>query len=78
MKADAIRALSNYMLYQSAQKDGQMQNAMKQQMKNIRRDEDEDTKRRMYFCESPRNLPKQNDEKQLRATQYTKYIHTKP
>ena len=35
MKADAVRALSNYMLYQSAQKDTQLQNAMKEQVDNI-------------------------------------------
>jgi hypothetical protein len=42
MKADAIRALSNYMLYQSAQKDTQLQNAMKEQMKNAQKDNDDE------------------------------------
>jgi hypothetical protein len=36
IKADAVRALSNYMLYQSAQKDTQLQNAMKEQVKNAK------------------------------------------
>lgn len=44
MKADAVRALSNYMLYQSAQKDTQLQNAMKEQVKNIKTEEKKDEK----------------------------------
>jgi hypothetical protein len=39
MKTDAIRALSNYMLYQSAQKDVKLQNAMKEQVKNVQKDD---------------------------------------
>lgn len=41
MKADAVRALSNYMLYQSAQKDTQLKNAMKEQVKNITKEDKE-------------------------------------
>ena len=33
-KANAVRALSNYMLYQSAQKDPQLQQAMNKQKKS--------------------------------------------
>ena len=36
LKADAVRALSNYMLYQSAQQDNQLQAAMKEQIKNVK------------------------------------------
>ena len=32
LKANAVRALSNYMLYQSAQQDTQLQKAMKDQV----------------------------------------------
>jgi hypothetical protein len=42
MKADAVRALSNYMLYQSAQKDVKLQNAMKEQMRNAQKDDDDE------------------------------------
>jgi len=38
LKASAIRALSNYMLYQSAQKDTQLQQAMKDQIENVKKD----------------------------------------
>ncbi|CAJ1958668.1 unnamed protein product [Cylindrotheca closterium] len=44
-KADAVRALSNYMLYQSAQKDTQLQNAMKDQVKNIKKENEDEDKR---------------------------------
>ena len=36
LKDDAVRALSNYMLYQSAQQDNQLQAAMKEQIKNVK------------------------------------------
>lgn len=42
LKANAVRALSNYMLYQSAQKDDQLQQAMKDQMKNANKKEKDD------------------------------------
>jgi hypothetical protein len=35
LKANAIRALSNYMLYQSAQKDSNLQNAMSDQVTSV-------------------------------------------
>eukprot|EP00934_Nitzschia_sp_Nitz4_P006745 Nitzschia sp. Nitz4//scaffold5_size260463//231421//231858//NITZ4_001024-RA/size260463-augustus-gene-0.42-mRNA-1//-1//CDS//3329555466//6735//frame0 len=38
-KANAVRALSNYMLYQSAQKDTQLQHAMKEQVANATKDQ---------------------------------------
>ena len=38
-KANAIRALSNYMLYQSAQKDVHMHQAMKDQVDRVKNDE---------------------------------------
>ena len=41
LKADAVRALSNYMLYQSAQQDTQLQAAMKEQIKNVKAEEEE-------------------------------------
>jgi Complex 1 protein (LYR family) len=37
LKANAIRALSNYMLYQSAQKDDNLQKAMTDQVTNVKR-----------------------------------------
>lgn len=37
-KANAIRALSNYMLYQSAQKDAHMHQAMKDQVDRVKKD----------------------------------------
>jgi len=43
-KANAIRALSNYMLYQSAQKDTQMNKAMKDQVNRFQAEE-KDTKK---------------------------------
>lgn len=42
LKANAIRGLSNYMLYQSAQKDTHLQKAMKQQLKNVKDEEKKD------------------------------------
>eukprot|EP00429_Kryptoperidinium_foliaceum_P004110 CAMPEP_0176008810 /NCGR_PEP_ID=MMETSP0120_2-20121206/3932_1 /TAXON_ID=160619 /ORGANISM="Kryptoperidinium foliaceum, Strain CCMP 1326" /LENGTH=105 /DNA_ID=CAMNT_0017341597 /DNA_START=107 /DNA_END=424 /DNA_ORIENTATION=+ len=46
-KASAVRALSNYMLYQSAQKDGQMQQAMKDQITRVKKEKrEEDQKNR--------------------------------
>lgn len=45
MKSDAVRALSNYMLYNSAQKDTQLQNAMKEQVKNIKKENEDEDKR---------------------------------
>ena len=36
LKANAVRALSNYMLYQSAQKDTQLQQAMKDQVEKVK------------------------------------------
>ena len=39
LKANAVRALSNYMLYQSAQKDTHLQRAMKDQIKNVKDEE---------------------------------------
>lgn len=38
LKANAVRALSNYMLYQSAQKDTQLQQAMKEQVDTVKRE----------------------------------------
>jgi hypothetical protein len=38
LKANAVRALSNYMLYQSAQKDTQLQKAMKDQVDNVKKE----------------------------------------
>jgi hypothetical protein len=38
LKANAVRALSNYMLYQSAQKDTRLQKAMKDQVDNAIKD----------------------------------------
>ena len=40
-KANAIRALSNYMLYQSAQKDVHMHQAMKDQVDRVKKDDQE-------------------------------------
>ncbi|KAG7360837.1 complex 1 LYR family protein [Nitzschia inconspicua] len=37
LKANAIRALSNYMLFQSAQKDGHLKKAMTDQVSNVKR-----------------------------------------
>lgn len=45
-KASAVRALSNYMLYQSAQKDGQMQQAMKDQVDRVKKDAKSDQNRK--------------------------------
>lgn len=36
LKANAVRALSNYMLYQSAQKDTQLRQAMKDQVDKVK------------------------------------------
>jgi len=44
LKANAVRALSNYMLYQSAQKDNQLQQAMEAQTKNVQQETTEDPK----------------------------------
>jgi hypothetical protein len=44
VKANAIRALSNYMLYQSAQKDVHMQQAMKDQVDRVKKDAKTDQK----------------------------------
>ncbi|VEU39107.1 unnamed protein product [Pseudo-nitzschia multistriata] len=38
-KSDAIRALSNYMVYQSAQKDAQLQKAMDLDRESVKNDE---------------------------------------
>lgn len=38
LKANAVRALSNYMLYQSAQKDVRMQQAMKDQLDSVKKE----------------------------------------
>jgi hypothetical protein len=37
LKTNAVRALSNYMLYQSAQKDGNLQKAMTDQVTSVNR-----------------------------------------
>ncbi|KAG7357064.1 complex 1 LYR family protein [Nitzschia inconspicua] len=37
LKANAIRALSNYMLFQSAQKDGHLKKAMTDQVSHVKR-----------------------------------------
>jgi hypothetical protein len=44
VKANAIRAVSNYMLYQSAQKDVHMQQAMKDQVDRVKKDAKTDQK----------------------------------
>jgi hypothetical protein len=44
LKANAVRALSNYMLYQSAQKDTQLQQAMKDQVDKVKKEAKEDSK----------------------------------
>ena len=46
LKANAVRALSNYMLYQSAQKDVRMQQAMKDQVAAATKDVSSGTKRK--------------------------------
>ena len=38
LKSNAVRALSNYMLYQSARKDVQLQQAMKDQIANVKKE----------------------------------------
>ena len=48
LKSNAVRALSNYLLYQSAQKDSQLQEAMNSNKtkEKSRKEEDDDGKRR--------------------------------
>jgi hypothetical protein len=50
LKANAVRALSNYMLFQSAQKDDQLQKAMKNQVRDV-------TKMNKNKTTTPNQLP---------------------
>jgi hypothetical protein len=45
LKSNAVRALSNYMLFQSAQKEPRLQKAMKEQIKRAKDDDDSNNKK---------------------------------
>ena len=57
LKADAVRALSNYMLYQSAQQDTQLQAAMKEQIKNVKAEEQNNKQKQQQ--QQQQSLPKE-------------------